>query len=407
MSSVTPTSRPWQRRLAWPQSPRLTDPRLTDLVVAAFVALLTGLDAAVNGPGYRQADWLTWLLFAVSVAALLVRSRWPLAVTVVTGAACAGWALYGHIGELLNLPVMVALYALAVQGDRRRTLRTAVVAGLVSGVVSVIAGKDVAQPQGAPLLEMLWPLVPLLLGEVVRGRRELMKEYADRAERAEADREREARRKVDQERVRIARELHDVVAHTVSAMTVQAGLALDALDSRPEVARTAMRQVRTSGKEAVRELRATVGVLRAGRRTASVDPAPRFAQLDELVEGVRGTGLRVSLHTDTGAGADTGGRELPQLVELAAYRIVQEALTNVIKHADARHVAVSVAVTGGRLAVEVTDDGPAPATGPGEGYGLIGMRERATATGGNLEAGPLRGGGWRVRAVIPVEGGGG
>ncbi|MFI8880700.1 sensor histidine kinase [Streptomyces sp. NPDC055243] len=402
---MTPTSRPGQRRIPWP-----LPPQLTDLAVAAVVALLTGLDAAVNDSGHRQADWLTWLLFAVSVAALLVRSRWPVAVTVLTGAACAGWALHGHIGELLNLPVMVALYAIAVQGDRRRTLRTAVVAALVSGVVSVIAGKDVAQPQGAPLLEMLWPLVPLLLGEVVRGRRELMREYAGRAERAEADREREARRKVDQERVRIARELHDVVAHTVSAMTVQAGLALDALDSRPEVARTAMRQVRTSGKEAVRELRATVGVLREGRE-ASVDPAPRLAQLDELVEGVRGTGLRVSLHADTDtdtatdSGAGTGGRELPRLVELAAYRIVQEALTNVIKHAEARHVAVSVVVAGGRLAVEVTDDGPATAEGPGEGYGLIGMRERATAMGGDLEAGPLRGGGWRVRAVLPVESG--
>ncbi|MGW0906238.1 sensor histidine kinase [Streptomyces sp. NPDC002853] len=391
---MTTASRSWQRRLPWPLTPQLTD-----LAVAAVVALLTGLDAAVNGPGHRQADWLTWLLFAVSVAALLVRSRWPVAVTVVTGAACAGWALYGHIGELLNLPVMVALYALAVRGDRRRTLRTAVAAALVSGTVSVIAGKDVAQPQGAPLLEMLWPLVPLLLGEVVRGRRELLQEYAERAERAEADREREARRKVDQERVRIARELHDVIAHTVSAMTVQAGLALDALDSRPEVARTAMRQVRTSGKEAVRELRATVGVLREARRTASAAPAPRLAQLDELVEGVRGTGPRVSLHTDT------GGRELPQLVELAAYRIVQEALTNVIKHADARHVAVSVAMVGEGLAVEITDDGPVSSAAPGEGYGLIGMRERATTMGGDLEAGPLPGGGWRVRAVLPVEGG--
>lgn len=128
VSSVSPASRPRQRRLAWP-----LPPQLTDLAVAAVVALLTGLDAAVNGSGHRQADWLTWLLFAVSVAALLVRSRWPVAVTVVTGAACAGWALYGHIGELLNLPVMVALYALAVRGDRRRTLRTAVVAALVSG----------------------------------------------------------------------------------------------------------------------------------------------------------------------------------------------------------------------------------------------------------------------------------
>ncbi|WP_367047040.1 sensor histidine kinase [Streptomyces sp. Je 1-332] len=383
---------PGRIRRPWP-------PQLTDVAVAAVVGLLTGLDAAVNGPGHRQADWLTWTLFAVSVAALLVRSRWPVAVTVVTGAACAGWALHGHIGELLNLPVMVALYALAVEGNRRRTLRTAGVAALVSGAVSVVAGKDVAQPQGAPLLEMLWPLVPLLLGEVVRGRRELLKEYADRAERAEADREREARRKVDQERVRVARELHDVIAHTVSAMTVQAGLALDALDSRPEVARTAMRQVRTSGKEAVRELRATVGVLREGRHTASVDPAPRLAQLDELVETARGAGLRVSLH------ADTGGRELPRLVELAAYRIVQEALTNVIKHASARHVAVSVAVTGECLAVEITDDGPGTSGGAGEGYGLIGMRERATAMGGGVEAGPLRGGGWRVRGTLPVEGG--
>ncbi|MGW5869138.1 sensor histidine kinase [Streptomyces sp. NPDC055239] len=391
---MTLSSRPWRLHLAPP-----LPPQLMDLAVAAVVALPTGLDASVNDPDHRQADWLTWLLFAVSVAALLVRSRWPVAVTVVTGAACAGWALYGHIGELLNLPVMVALYAVAVRGDRRRTLRTAVVAAFVSGVVSVIAGKDVAQPQGAPLLEMLWPLVPLLLGEVVRGRQELMREYADRAERAEADREREARHKVDQERVRIARELHDVVAHTVSAMTVQAGLALDALDSRPDVARTAMRQVRTSGKEAVRELRATVGVLRAGHRVASVDPAPRLAQLGELVEGVRGTGLRVTLHTDT------GGRQLPQLVELAAYRIVQEALTNVIKHADARHAAVSVATTGDLLAVEVTDDGPTTPVSraaTGEGYGLIGMRERAVAVGGALEAGPVAGGGWRVRAVVPV-----
>lgn len=405
MSSVPLASRSRQQRLAWPLSPQLTD-----LAAAAVVALLTGLDAAVNDAGHRQADWLTWLLYAVSVAALLVRSRWPVAVTLVTGAACAGWALYGHIGELLNLPVMVALYALAVQGGRRRTLRTAVVAGLVSGVVSVIAGKDVAQPQGAPLLEMLWPLVPLLLGEVVRGRRELLEEYADRAERAEADREREARRKVDQERVRIARELHDVIAHTVSAMTVQAGLALDALDSRPEVARTAMRQVRTSGKEAVRELRATVGVLREGQRAASMDPAPRLAQLDDLVEGVRGTGLRVSLHTSlpTSPPTGTGGRELPQLVELAAYRIVQEALTNVIKHAGARHAAVSITATTAGLTVEITDDGSTTDTAdttamaPGVGYGLIGMRERATAVGGGLEAGPLMGGGWRVRAVLPV-----
>ncbi|MVO84981.1 sensor histidine kinase [Streptomyces sp. p1417] len=383
---------PRPRHLRWSLSPPLAD-----LAVAAVVAVLTGADAAVNDPSHRQADWLTWLLYGVSIAALLVRTRWPVAVSVVTGAACAGWALYGHIGELLNLPVMVALYALAVQGGRRRTLRTAVIAALVSGAVSLIAGIDVAQPQGAPLLEMLWPLVPLLLGEVVRGRRELLREYADRVARAEAEREWEARRKVQQERVRIARELHDVVAHTVSAMTVQAGLALDALDKRPEVARAAMRQVRASGKEAVRELRATVAVLREGQGEEGKEPAPRLDQLGELAERVRGTGVEVSLHRDT------GGRELPQLVELAAYRIVQEALTNVIKHARAPHAAVSVAVTGGALVVEVTDDGPPGDVAVTGGYGLIGMRERAASVGGSFEAGPVPGEGWRVRAVLPVE----
>ncbi|WP_245769744.1 sensor histidine kinase [Streptomyces indicus] len=382
------------RRIRWP-----LPPHLADVAVAAVVALFTGADAAVNDPSHRQADWLTWLLFAGSIGALLVRSRWPMAATLITGAACAGWALYGHIGELLNLPVMVALYTLAVQGTRRRTLRAGVVAAVVSGAVSLVAGIDVAQPQGAPLLEMLWPLVPLLLGEVVRGRRELMREYEARAARAEADREQEAERKVHQERVRIARELHDVVAHTVSAMTVQAGLALDALDVKPEVAREAMRQVRTSGKEAVRELRATVEVLREGEHAprARTDPAPRLEQLHILAEPVRAAGVTVSLHLET------SGRELPQVVELAAYRIVQEALTNVIKHAQPRHVAVSVAAAEGRLLVEVVDDGAPGRPRGAEGYGLIGMRERAASVEGTVEAGPVAGGGWRVHASLPLE----
>ncbi len=395
-------------------------------MTATVVALLTGPDLAVNTPPYRQADAVSWLLFAVSAGALPVRSRWPVAVAVVTGAANAGWALYGHIGELLNLPVMAALYAVAVRGERRRTVRTAVVAALASGTVSVIAGIDVVQPQGAPLLEMLWPLVPLLLGEAVRARRELAAQYAARAAHAEAEREREARRRVEQERLRIARELHDVVAHTVSAMTVQAGLALDAFDTKPEVSREAMRQVRRSGKEAVRELRATVGVLRHGAADAVTAPAPRLAELPGLAARVRATGLRVTLD------GDTGGRPLPQLVELAAYRIVQEALTNVIKHAGARCVAVSLTVgrAGDRLEVEVTDDGPPGragahgdtslpgsgfepgfgpgsepgfGSGPGEGFGLIGMRERAAAVGGTVEAGPVPGGGWRVYARLPVD----
>ncbi|MFF3993524.1 histidine kinase dimerization/phosphoacceptor domain-containing protein [Streptomyces cyaneofuscatus] len=153
----------------------------------------------------------------------------------------------------------------------------------VVAVVGLIVGRDVVNPQGLPVLEMVWPLVPLLLGEMVRTRRELLAEYAARAERAEQEREREAALRVRRERVRVAREIHDILAHTVSAMTVQAGVALDALDTAPEVSRRAMTQVRASGKEAVRELRATLSVL---RETESTAPAPRLDQLAELVEGV-------------------------------------------------------------------------------------------------------------------------
>ncbi|WP_079181535.1 sensor histidine kinase [Streptomyces sp. Tue 6075] len=377
---------------------RALPPIVADLLVVAVVGAFTTADAAVNEPGYRQADALTWALLVVSLAALVVRRRWPVPVVCVTGAACAGWALHGHIGELLNLPVIVALYTVAVLGDRRRTLWTGAIAATVSGLVALKVGRDVVNPQGLPVLEMVWPLVPLLLGEVVRTRRELLAEYAARAARAEEDREREAARRVRQERVRVAREIHDILAHTVSAMTVQAGVALDALDAAPEVSRQAMTQVRASGKEAVRELRATLSVLRAAEST---DPAPRLDQLDELVAGVEAGGVRVSLRRDTRDAA------LPAVVEATAYRIVQEALTNVVKHSVARHAAVSVTCDDGRLTVEVVDEGP-PAGQPAapdseRGFGLIGMRERAAAVGGDVRHGPVPGGGFRVRAELPTE----
>ncbi|WP_435878545.1 sensor histidine kinase [Streptomyces bacillaris] len=371
-------------------------PLAADLLVVAVVGLFTGSDLAVNDPGSRQADALSWALFALSLAALVVRRRRPVPVACVTGAACAGWALYGHIGEPLNLPVIVALYTVAVLGDRRRTLWAGVTAAVVSGAVALIVGRDVVNPQGLPVLEMIWPLVPLLLGEAVRTRRELLAEYAARAERAEAERERKAARRVRQERVRVAREIHDILAHTVSAMTVQAGVALDALDTAPEVSRRAMTQVRASGKEVVRELRATLSVL---RETESTAPAPRLDELPGLVEGVEAGGVRVTLRREPSGGA------YPGVVETTAYRIVQEALTNVVKHSGAGRVAVSLTGADAYLEIEIVDDGPPrPEPSTGEGYGLIGMRERVPAVGGTLTYGPVPGGGFRVHAVLPTEG---
>ncbi|MFF1300460.1 MULTISPECIES: sensor histidine kinase [unclassified Streptomyces] len=354
--------------------------------------------AAANEPEYRQADWFTWLLLVISLLALVRRRRWP--VAAVTGAACAGWALYGHIGELLNLPTLVALYTVAVQGDRRRTLWTGLIASLASGGVALWVGSEVVNPQGLPVLEMLWPLVPLLLGEVVRMRRQLLEEYAARATRAEEERERETARRVREEGVRIARELHDVVAHTVTAMTVQAGVALDAFEAQPETARQAMRQVRDSGKDAVRELRAAVGVLRDPASGDPVEPAPGIDRLAELVGRFAGGGTEITLRQEG------VGEGLPPVVGLAAYRIVQEALTNVVKHSDARRAEVSVGRLDGTLVVEVVDDGR-PAEMAVGGFGLIGMRERAVAVGGRIEYGPLPDGGFRVRAELPVDDSGG
>jgi signal transduction histidine kinase len=378
--------------------PQKTSPLLVDVLVAGAVAVPVSLDAWWNEPGTRQADAVTYLLVVVSIGGLLVRRRWPVAVAAVCGAAVTAWYLLGHHGEALSVPTMVALYTVAAQGNRRRTTWVGVVAVVWSAAVS--SGAD---PSGFPVAESVWPLLALLLGEVVRGRRELREEYAARAVRAAAERGQEARRRVEEERLRIARELHDIVAHTVTAMNVQAGLAADALDARPELARGALAQVRASGREAVRELHAVVSVLRAEGGNGSTLPAPRLSQLEDLVERTTGTGLTVTLRRETGE------RALPAVVELAAYRIVQEALTNVIRHAGARHALVSVIRENGVVIVEVTDDGTAgdgagPAAVPVRGFGLIGMGERAAAVGGTVEHGPRPDGGFRVRAVLPVDG---
>ncbi|WP_231336456.1 sensor histidine kinase [Actinomadura graeca] len=234
----------------------------------------------------------------------------------------------------------------------------------------------------------------MLLAEVVRSRRALAAETRERLRAAVEERDAEAARRVAEDRVRIARELHDTVAHSMATITVQAGSALHVLGDRDEEFRPALAAIRETSKQALREMRATLGVLRSGEDAGRHGPAG-LDRLPVLLEAVRSSGVPVELHV-TGPAGELGGA-----ADHAAYRILQESLTNVLRHAgtDVR-VRVRLAYTGDGLDLEVADDGDGPSNGDG-GHGLTGMRERARALGGTLSAGAGPSGGFLVRARLP------
>jgi len=239
-----------------------------------------------------------------------------------------------------------------------------------------------------------------LLGETVRSRRLRLAEVQDRLRRVEMEREREAARRVAEERLRIARELHDVLAHTISVISVQAGLALDVLEDSPAEARTALGAIRAASRAAMIELKSTVGMLRAGdEASAPRSPPAGLDQLDQLLTMVRDAGLRVDL-TVMGE-----RRPLPAAIDRAAYRIVQETLTNVLGHAGASCVSVAISYERAALTLTIADNGRGPASDQPAplGHGLVGMTERAVMLGGRLHAGPRPGGGFLVQARLPTE----
>jgi signal transduction histidine kinase len=239
----------------------------------------------------------------------------------------------------------------------------------------------------------------LFAGIAVANRRAYVASIHDRAQE-------EARRRVDEERLRIARELHDVVAHTMATINVQAGAAAHVLPTRPEAAAEALQAIKAASKEGLRELRAILNVLRQADEADPTQPAPGTAQLETLVDGARRAGLETTL-TVTGKPSP-----LPAAVDLAAYRIVQESLTNAIRHAGPAEAAVALCYGDGELRIDVADTGRGQSAGAvtggtgseGAGHGLAGMRERAAAVGGSVETGPSPGGGYRVAARLPLHG---
>jgi signal transduction histidine kinase len=248
---------------------------------------------------------------------------------------------------------------------------------------------DAADLFAVTLRNVAYCLLALAAGDAVRSGREAV-------ERTAAAAEEQALRRLGEERLRIAREVHDVVAHSISAINVQSGVAAHLMDRDPEQARSALRRIKAASGEALAELRTTVGVLRDPDAPAPVRPHHGLGDVEELLVGLRSAGLRVAL--DIGPLASVA----PD-VQDAGYRIVQEALTNVLRHAEATSVRVRVAADAGAVEVEVVDDGAGTGAVGGSGNGIRGMRERACALGGALEAGPAAGGGWRVAAHLPIR----
>jgi signal transduction histidine kinase len=328
-------------------------------------------------------------LLAFGPLALLVRQWHPRAILAAIFAATLLYVSLGYLQGPNYFSLVVAV-VLAVRSGDRLAARVAVIAGWmlflwlpaalgVSGAPTVLAAGAIAA----------WLLVLLAAAEALRGRRE-------RAAESRQARREEARRRADEERLRIARELHDVLAHNISLINVQSGVALHLIDERPEQARTALEAINAASADALREVRAALNVLRGSKEEPPRTPTPGLARLDELVASAATAGVGVSLEVQ-------GDRHpLPASVDLAAFRIVQESLTNIVRHAAAGSVKVQLTYGNGDLTLQIDDDGRGDVGQSGGGSGIAGMRERATALGGELEAATQPSGGFRVRARLPI-----
>ncbi|MEU2555737.1 sensor histidine kinase [Streptomyces sp. NPDC013313] len=356
------------------------------LAVGVTAALLvTGLS------GQRSATDLAlpgYALLTVGGLALVARRRVPIAVLAVTGLCAVGYQADGF--DVPAVAYLFAVYAAVREGHRTVTVAASVVmlallplAALASGLHDT--GEALARARGA--LELAWLIAAGAAGEALR-------QAERRADEAERTREETARRRADEERLRIARELHDSLTHQISVIKVQAEAAVHVARRRREEVPPSLLAIQEAGREASRELRATLEAL----RDDDTAPPRGLDDVPELVERARTLGLNATLTIE---GRRPG---MPAAVDRTVYRIVQESLTNVARHADAATASVRIDCRPDALAIRVDDDGRAtPAADPVPGLGLLGMRERVTALGGRLRAGPRGGGGFTVQAELPVD----
>jgi signal transduction histidine kinase len=344
--------------------------------------------ASRHQPERQAFDLLAFVLLAVGPVALLFRRRYPATVLLVsTGSVLAYWVI-GYARGPVFLAQIVAL-ATVVMGGRRAVAIAVLAGGYVSFLwLAPALGRDSSPSIGSAGALAAWLLVLYGACELVRTRQERRVE-------ATQLREEETKRRVSDERLRIARELHDVIAHNISLINVQAATTLHRLDGEGSPERDALATIKRVSQETLVELRSVLGALRHVDEEAPRAPAPTLSRLDELVDRAHDAGVTAAVTIEGEP------RPLPAAVDLAAYRVAQEALTNVARHASTTAATVTVSYRHDDLVLEVDDDGTPP-TVVVPGNGITGMRERATALGGTLSAAPRAGGGFRVRAWFPL-----
>lgn len=387
------------------QRPRRMTGRPSPMAIDAVVAVVAcvaaelefALGANINGP-----MWVNVVAGAATTLPIAFRRRWPLGVAVVLAAVVAGQeALNGDLTEnsitpLFTLPM--AVYTLAAYTDRRRAL-----IGL--GAVITLIWLDVLLSNHGGSADFLFTALlvggPWLVGRIVAARGELAMELRDKADRLEREQEKQSQLAVAHERARIARELHDVVAHNVSVMVVQAAAARRMIDHDSSKAKEALGSVEQTGRSALKEMRRMVGMLGQADEGLALAPQPSVDELEWLVERARQAGLEVELTIEGEK------KRLESGVDLSAFRIVQEALTNTLKHAGPARAHVTLRYGEHDVEVDVSDNGrgvPASAgNGAVIGQGLVGMRERVAMLGGEIEAGYRKDGGFAVHAKLPLE----
>jgi signal transduction histidine kinase len=370
--------------------------RTTDAAVATVLFGIMAAELAARTPEASEvaSTPVAYLWALLITAPIVVHRRFPMVAAVVAAGAIAAYGA-GHFAAFPGYAAFALVFVTSLHCGRGRGV-------LAFGIVAAGLGTAIAVQAGPTVTPTTWIATALALtvawlaGDNLRVRGDRLAALRTRTERLESEREDRARQAVADERLRIARELHDVVAHSMSVIAVQAGVANHVIDSRPEQARTALATVETTTRAALVEMRRLLGVLRApDEPEGSLEPSPGLADVPRLVEQFADAGLAVEVSM-TGAGG-----ELPDGVDLSAYRIVQEALTNVLRHGGPK-AWLTIDQRPGCVRVSVADDGSGRSGGPAGGHGLIGMRERVALFGGTLTAGPRENGrGFDLVATLP------